>query len=321
MVSRKYILLATISAILVVGAISVISLNGSSIAFAEKEDMNAAQGSMMSEDHGAALGTISSIQNDDKGQPAWVAAGGWKLFVMPPESNSTKAPDAKFTARFTMTKLDGTSKHMHQISDFVLMNMSDDGNTTTLTGTATMTMKDAPQKNIPITIKIIGQNVISITLNPTVNAHLGNTPLYGTILRANNAYHSFAHGGNMGIAMVDNSHKQEQEKPGKPSSSPAAGANEEGHMTIEIVSGAANTPDKAFSPNPTTIKAGTEVTWKNDDTALHTVTSGKNSQPDNVFDSKYMSPKKEFSFKFEKAGTYDYFCQLHPAMVGKVVVE
>jgi plastocyanin len=308
----KHILVATtIATILVVGAISISSLNSSSSAYAEKEMQSLGSSMMASSAKGTALGTISSIQSDEKGQPAWIAAGGWKLFLMPSESNNTKAPDAKFNARFIMTKLDGTSKHEHAISDFVLINMSDDGNTTALTGNATMTIKDVPQKNIPITIKIMNHNIISIALDPSVNSHLGNTPLYGTVLRSSNGYHLMAHmEDNKMMTMTNNNNSQkDQEK------------SNEGHQAIDIVSGAASMGNKAFSPNPAVIKAGTEIIWRNADTSIHTVTSGKNSTPDNVFDSKILSPSKEFKFKFDKVGTYDYFCQLHPAMVGEITVN
>jgi plastocyanin len=91
--------------------------------------------------------------------------------------------------------------------------------------------------------------------------------------------------------------------------------------TVEIVKNATNKADKAFAPSPIKIKAGDTVTWKNADTALHTVTSGKGATADKMFDSKSLAPKKEFSFKFDKKGTFDYFCMLHPTMVGKVTVE
>jgi plastocyanin len=92
---------------------------------------------------------------------------------------------------------------------------------------------------------------------------------------------------------------------------------------VEIVKGSTNLKDKAYKPDPVKIKTGTTVTWKNADTAIHTVTSGKSTDKDagKLFDSKPLAPKKEFSFKFDKKGTFDYFCTLHPTMVGKVTVE
>jgi plastocyanin len=59
------------------------------------------------------------------------------------------------------------------------------------------------------------------------------------------------------------------------------------------------------------------VTWVHADPNLpHTATSD-----DDVFDSGSMSEGDEFSFTFEEAGTYAYFCQVHPTMRGTIVVE
>jgi plastocyanin len=67
------------------------------------------------------------------------------------------------------------------------------------------------------------------------------------------------------------------------------------------------------------------VTWTNDDTAPHTVTSGvvvnNAPEPDGTFDSGIMNNGMTFSFVFSEAGEYDYYCMLHPFMTGKVVVN
>jgi amicyanin len=71
-----------------------------------------------------------------------------------------------------------------------------------------------------------------------------------------------------------------------------------------------------FLPQRITVKAGTTVTWINEDDAPHTVaSSGK------VFKSKALDTADKFSFTFTTPGTYDYFCSLHPHMTGAVVVE
>lgn len=92
-------------------------------------------------------------------------------------------------------------------------------------------------------------------------------------------------------------------------------------VKVDIVKGATSKNDKAFAPNPVKVQPGTKVTWTNSDTATHTVTSGTASKPTKDFDSKIMGPKKTFSFTFAKEGTFDYYCMLHPAMVGKVTVS
>lgn len=93
--------------------------------------------------------------------------------------------------------------------------------------------------------------------------------------------------------------------------------------SVSIVPNASTMGDKSFSPNPAEVKAGESVTWTNGDSQIHTVTSGEVGAADSgkVFDSKILSPKATFDFKFDKAGEYDYYCTLHPQMVGKVSVS
>jgi len=81
--------------------------------------------------------------------------------------------------------------------------------------------------------------------------------------------------------------------------------------------------DSCFIPNPVSIAMGGTVTWENTDTAAHTVTSGTAADgPDGVFDSSLMMANgPSFSHTFDTAGSYDYFCMVHPWMAGTVVVE
>jgi nitrite reductase (NO-forming) len=81
---------------------------------------------------------------------------------------------------------------------------------------------------------------------------------------------------------------------------------------------------KFFVPDILTVSKGTTVTWTNRDSTLHTVTSGSpesgNSGTGTVFDSSYLAAGKTFQHQFNIAGTFDYYCTLHPYMKGKVVV-
>jgi plastocyanin len=90
-----------------------------------------------------------------------------------------------------------------------------------------------------------------------------------------------------------------------------------------IVSGAASLNDTAFSPNPIEIDRGDTVTWINKDMDPHTVTSGSPGDEDagDEFDSGYMGPQSNFSHKFEDSGEFEYFCEIHPNMVGTVSVD
>jgi len=71
-----------------------------------------------------------------------------------------------------------------------------------------------------------------------------------------------------------------------------------------------------FAPSTLTVKAGTNVTWRNEDDIPHTVASSTR-----VFKSKALDTDDSFSFTFNDAGTYEYFCSLHPHMKGTIVVE
>jgi len=80
--------------------------------------------------------------------------------------------------------------------------------------------------------------------------------------------------------------------------------------------------DTCFIPSTATIEEGGTVTWENTDNAAHTASSGTpEGGPDGVFDSSLMMVNGSFSFTFDSAGTYPYFCMVHPWMQGTVIVE
>jgi len=72
----------------------------------------------------------------------------------------------------------------------------------------------------------------------------------------------------------------------------------------------------SFTPKEIIVAAGTTVTWVNHDDVPHTVVS-----TDEKFRSKALDTDDQFSFTFTDAGTYTYFCSVHPMMTGKVVVK
>ena len=77
-----------------------------------------------------------------------------------------------------------------------------------------------------------------------------------------------------------------------------------------------------FVPSKVRVLAGGEVTWINEDSAAHTVTSGTPaSGPEGVFDSGLILQGKDFTQVFEAPGEYNYFCMVHPWMSGLVQVE
>jgi plastocyanin len=74
----------------------------------------------------------------------------------------------------------------------------------------------------------------------------------------------------------------------------------------------------AFTDQTVTVAPGATVTWVNDDDAPHTVVSTDDGKS---FRSKVLDTGDKFSFTFMSAGTFAYFCSIHPHMTGKVVVK
>jgi plastocyanin len=72
----------------------------------------------------------------------------------------------------------------------------------------------------------------------------------------------------------------------------------------------------SFGPGTLTVPVGTTVTWTNRDDIPHTAVS-----TDGAFKSKVMDTDEKFSYTFTKAGTFPYFCSIHPKMTGKAVVQ
>ena len=80
--------------------------------------------------------------------------------------------------------------------------------------------------------------------------------------------------------------------------------------------------DSCFIPSTVVITVGGTVTWDNTDNAAHTSSSGTAADgPDGVFDSSLIMAGGSYSHTFDTAGTFDYFCMVHPWMEGTVIVE
>ena len=79
--------------------------------------------------------------------------------------------------------------------------------------------------------------------------------------------------------------------------------------------------NECYLPFEVVVNVGEEVTWSNDDSAAHTVTAGSAADgPSGIFDSSLFMAGTTYSFTFEEAGTFPYFCMVHPWMEGTVNV-
>jgi plastocyanin len=79
--------------------------------------------------------------------------------------------------------------------------------------------------------------------------------------------------------------------------------------------------DRCYIPSNIVIEKGKQVTWVNEDSAFHSVTSGFYETPTELFDSGHLDPYETYTLTFDESGTFDYFCTLHPWMKGQVIVE
>ena len=95
---------------------------------------------------------------------------------------------------------------------------------------------------------------------------------------------------------------------------------------VTIIKGAFDpaNADRSYTPPTIKVAVGDKVTWSNEDTIFHTVTSGPSdgskAEPDGKFDSGNIEAGDTFSYTFTEAGEFTYFCEPHPWMIGKVIV-
>lgn len=107
-----------------------------------------------------------------------------------------------------------------------------------------------------------------------------------------------------------------------PSSSEPMASHAMGSMAVPTETVTVDIVNFAFEPSTLTIRPGTEVIFTNSDAAPHTVTAGTDAEPmPDAFDSGLLQPGDTFTFVFEEAGTFAYFCERHPPMTGSIVVE
>ena len=100
-----------------------------------------------------------------------------------------------------------------------------------------------------------------------------------------------------------------------PDQSAPQGGGESAHAQAPVGANAVNIDGFAFVPATLTVKAGTTVTWTNNDEGPHTVVAGGGA-----FRSQALGSGGTYSFTFPAAGSFDYVCSIHPFMHGSVVV-
>lgn len=184
MKNAKLAMVLALSVVVVAGVVFSAALVGNS-ANAQSDRMNMhdrVTAAVNQGRGGGAVGVLSSVQTDPSGNE-WLVYGPWRM-VLIPAADDAQSPDMRFTSGLTMVMKDGTAKHRHQIYDFQLTEWSADETSVTFEGTATITQRDGPVEDIPVTIKIMNDSVIEFSIDTDVIDHFGESPIYGIVLRS-----------------------------------------------------------------------------------------------------------------------------------------
>jgi hypothetical protein len=196
MQSKLLLVLSIVSAAILISGV----IQTSAMAYPQQKQGYSHHNKMMMQPGLYAFGTIASLQNDENGNPTWIVSGLWKGSLSmdnktqggegnQSSTTTTTATEtgglsnATFNSKFNMVMTNGSALHDHEIYDFRLTDMTMPNNSTTVyNGTATITMREGPVPNVPVSIRSMDNNVISIWADPTkINNHFGNTPIFGII--------------------------------------------------------------------------------------------------------------------------------------------
>ncbi len=127
------------------------------------------------------FGPIAGLTENKSGAVDWIMTGNWRLNIANDTDIQSNQSSDIFNAAIEMIKPDGTARHTHTLTDFLVSNVSHPDNSSTLyNGTSTISLQAGPATDIPTSIQKSNDNVIIIHLDPeSVGNHFGNLPIYG----------------------------------------------------------------------------------------------------------------------------------------------
>jgi hypothetical protein len=126
------------------------------------------------------FGRTVGVVDDENGNPVWIVSGIWKTNFSNQTQDINNNNSTVFDASFEMIKTDGTSKHTHTVTNFVLADTSNQNNYTVYNGTGTISMLQGPVTEVPISIKVVNNSLGIINIGPNkIDNHFGTEPLYG----------------------------------------------------------------------------------------------------------------------------------------------
>ena len=127
------------------------------------------------------FGPIAGLSENESGSVDWIMVGNWRLNIPNDTDIQNNQSSDVFNAAIEMVKPDGTARHTHALTDFVVLNVSHpDNNSMLYNGTSTISLQAGPATNIPTSIQKSNDNVIIINIDPeSVDNHIGKLPIYG----------------------------------------------------------------------------------------------------------------------------------------------
>jgi hypothetical protein len=151
------------------------------------DSVNAISSDLLDDKH--VFGSLVGITVSETWKVDWVITGTWRSILTNDTFNNTNEKviqnnksSGGFKASIEMIKPDGTGRHTHALTDFVVLNTTstDNGNYTNYNGTSTISLRDGPAVDVPTTIqKSNNDSVFMIKINPeSVDYHFGNSSLY-----------------------------------------------------------------------------------------------------------------------------------------------
>ena len=132
------------------------------------------------------FGPIAGITEDENDSTEWVLAGVWRSSL--PNStdiSNNNTNGTSFNAAIEMLRPDGTARHTHTLTDFTLLDSSSEygSNSTIYNGTSTVSLADGPALDIPTSVKLSNNNIITIWIDPqSVDSHFGDSSnIFGVV--------------------------------------------------------------------------------------------------------------------------------------------
>jgi hypothetical protein len=128
------------------------------------------------------FGPIAGLAKNETGSVDWIMVGNWRSNLANNTDTQNNQSSNLFNAAIEMIKSDGTVRHTHTVTDFVVLNVSQpDSNSTLYTGTSTLSLREGPVEDVPTNIqKDNDNNVFQLMIDfASVDYHFGDLPLYG----------------------------------------------------------------------------------------------------------------------------------------------